>query len=406
MLVLYFQDHLTKFCVLRPLSSKRAVEVAWNLVDIFLLIGAPHILQSDNGREFTAAVVSELKEIWPDLLLVHGKPRHPQSQGSVERCNGDIKDILTSWLSDNNSTDWTVGLKFVQFMKNTSHHSGINQTPYKALFGCDPRIGLRSTTLPTEVIEKLVTEEDFESAFNFHAEDRPAAAVSADDTSAEPGHAEVSAEPVALEISAEPVALEVSAEPVAVEVASEPDAVEASSDSVTVETEPGSSTFSIQLESVHRKRARDGLMKQAERMVKRSRVINIPGKVGENVTVPVPLVDRGRGDSRNIMGVIVDRDENDLYRIAVKGGILNGKYSRNQFDLCNQILLLPTDVCQDKEISLLNAVQHESRCGGQGYLKCNCSGKSNCKTNRCKCFKAKVECNSRCHGSMTCQNKH
>ena len=68
------------------------MEVAWNLVDIFLFLGAPHILQSDNGREFTAEMVSELKEIWPDLLLVHGKPRHPQSQGSVERCNGDIKD--------------------------------------------------------------------------------------------------------------------------------------------------------------------------------------------------------------------------------------------------------------------------------------------------------------------------
>ena len=147
-------------------------------------------------------------------------------------------------------------------------------------------------------------------------------------------------------------------------------------------------------------------MKQAERMVKRSRVINVPGKVGENVTIPVPLVVRERGDSRNIMGVILDRDENDLYRIAVKGGILNGKYSRNRFDLCNQTLLLPTDVCQDKEISLRNAVQHESRCGGQEYLKCNCSGKSNCETNRCKCYKAKVECNSRCHGSMTCLNKH
>ena len=141
-------------------------------------------------------------------------------------------------------------------------------------------------------------------------------------------------------------------------------------------------------------------------MVKRSRVINIPGNVGDNVTVPVPLVDRGRGDSRNIMGVILDRDENDLYRIAVKGGILNGKFSRNQFDLCNQILLLPTDVCQDKEISLRNAVQHESKCGGPRYLKCNCSGKSNCSTNRCKCYKAKVKCNSRCHDSMTRPNKH
>ena len=85
-------------------------------------------------------------------------------------------------------------------------------------------------------------------------------------------------------------------------------------------------------------------MKQAQRMVKRSRLENVPGKIGDNVTVPVPLVDRGRGDARNIMGIILDRDDNDLYRIAVKGSILNGKYGRNQFDLCHQTLLLPKDV--------------------------------------------------------------
>ena len=59
------------------------------------------------------------------------------------------------------------------------------------------------------------------------------------------------------------------------------------------------------------------------------------GKKGDNVAVPVPLVDRGRGDARNILGVIVDKQEDtDQYRIAVKAGILNGLYSRNQFDLC------------------------------------------------------------------------
>ena len=50
--------------------------------------------------------------------MVHGRPRHPQSKGSVERANGDIKDMLISWMSDNNSQDWVVGIKFVQQIKN------------------------------------------------------------------------------------------------------------------------------------------------------------------------------------------------------------------------------------------------------------------------------------------------
>lgn len=138
--IMVYQDHLTKYCVLRPLTSKRAAEVVWQLVDNFLLLGAPQILQSDNGSEFTASVITELKVMWPDLLMVHGKPRHPESQGSVERLNCEIKDMLTAWLGDNDSTDWPTELRFVQFQKNNSYHSGIKQSPFKALFGRDAKL--------------------------------------------------------------------------------------------------------------------------------------------------------------------------------------------------------------------------------------------------------------------------
>ena len=76
---MHYQDHLAKVSILRPLKSKRAAEVAHQLTDIFLVLGAPHILQSDNSREFTANIITELKLLWPELKLVHGRPRHPQS---------------------------------------------------------------------------------------------------------------------------------------------------------------------------------------------------------------------------------------------------------------------------------------------------------------------------------------
>ncbi|XP_070206199.1 KRAB-A domain-containing protein 2-like [Littorina saxatilis] len=158
--IMVYQDHLTKFCVLRPIRSKRAVEVAAQLLDIFLVIGAPAILQSDNGTEFTANIISELKDFWPTLVLVHGKPRHPQSQGSVERANGDIKDMLVAWLADNHTQDWATGIKFVQFYKNSSHHSGIKRSPYSALFGSEASVGLTTSSLPFEVLKNLETEED------------------------------------------------------------------------------------------------------------------------------------------------------------------------------------------------------------------------------------------------------
>ena len=114
---MHYQDHLAKFSILRPLKSKRADEVAYQLTNIFLLLGAPHILQSDNGREFTANIITELKLLWPELKLVHGRPRHPQSQGSVERANADIKSMIISWTHENNNTHWSEGLRFFQFKK-------------------------------------------------------------------------------------------------------------------------------------------------------------------------------------------------------------------------------------------------------------------------------------------------
>jgi len=59
------------------------------------------VLQSDNGREFTAQVITELAFLWPELVLVNGRPRHPQSQGSLEHSNGDIKLQLMAWMRDN-----------------------------------------------------------------------------------------------------------------------------------------------------------------------------------------------------------------------------------------------------------------------------------------------------------------
>jgi IS30 family transposase len=116
-----YQDHMTKFVVLRPLKSKRATDVAMQILDIFLLFGAPNILQSDNGAEITASIISQLKDLWPECKIVHGKPRHPQNQGSVERANADIRDMTVTWMRENSCKDWQVGIKFVQFQKNLSH---------------------------------------------------------------------------------------------------------------------------------------------------------------------------------------------------------------------------------------------------------------------------------------------
>ncbi|GFS19496.1 KRAB-A domain-containing protein 2 [Elysia marginata] len=114
----------------------------------------------------------------------------------------------------------------------------------------------------------------------------------------------------------------------------------------------------------------------------RSRIELAAGQKGDNVAIPIPLVDRGRGDPRNILAVILDRSENDNYTLATKHGILKGAYSRSEFELCPEKLPLMSDVNCTTFVSLREAVVFGSRCGGQGYIKCNCSGSKKCQTNR------------------------
>jgi hypothetical protein len=80
--------------------------------------GCPLILQHDNGREFVNQVnsghcnfdllnhyftnlfiivykvIGRIKRLWPGCVIVRGRPRHPQTQGSIERANKDVEEML------------------------------------------------------------------------------------------------------------------------------------------------------------------------------------------------------------------------------------------------------------------------------------------------------------------------
>ena len=159
--LLVYQDHLTKFIVLRPLKRKTAEEVVRTLMDIFCLIGSPHILQSDNGREFkNINLATMIRELWPGCKIVHGKPRHPESQGSVERVNREIKKVLGSLMRKANDPCWVTYVPLAQHSINTSPHSTLeNRTPYRVLFGRDPVKGLEDLGIPNEIANDVITEE-------------------------------------------------------------------------------------------------------------------------------------------------------------------------------------------------------------------------------------------------------
>ncbi|KRX52056.1 KRAB-A domain-containing protein 2 [Trichinella sp. T9] len=132
--IMTYLNHFTKFCILSPLKSKRAEEVASKLLEIFLTFGASSILQSDNGRVFSYDIIAELKTCWPELKLVTGRPRHPQSQAICKR--------------------WSMGLKFAPWQIDVKIHETTGQSPFKVTFGEEPRIGLEYYVLPKSLVDE------------------------------------------------------------------------------------------------------------------------------------------------------------------------------------------------------------------------------------------------------------
>ncbi|XP_017783698.1 PREDICTED: KRAB-A domain-containing protein 2-like [Nicrophorus vespilloides] len=130
--ILHYEDCSTKFCLLRPLKTIVAVEVAYNLLDIFCILGAPGLLQSaEDGGQLASDVIEELKMMWSSLSCVsHG--------GYNRNGNGDdIKDSVVSWMRETNSTKWSEGLRFCQLRRNISPEC--RQSPYEALIRRKPK---------------------------------------------------------------------------------------------------------------------------------------------------------------------------------------------------------------------------------------------------------------------------
>ena len=51
--------------------------------------------------------------LWPEVHIINGRPRHPQSQGLVERANGILQTKLGKWMEDNHTDNWMEGLPLI-----------------------------------------------------------------------------------------------------------------------------------------------------------------------------------------------------------------------------------------------------------------------------------------------------
>jgi len=133
-----------------------------------------------------------LKKTWTDLIILNGRPRHPQTQGLVERGNQTLESALGKWMQSNNRKDWSkgkqinrliiiserllnLGLAQVVYSINTSSAQTTKKSPYELVFGQKARPDtqmwqllsgqgvLDEEELPRDFIDQLNECEDLTS---------------------------------------------------------------------------------------------------------------------------------------------------------------------------------------------------------------------------------------------------
>ena len=170
--VLTYQCNRTKYMCLKAMRTQEAPEVANSLVDVFCSIGSPPILHSNNGPKFASDVITEVKKIWPQCILVHGTSP-ADGQGVYERSRADVMFHINAWMKDNRSTKWSQGLRFIQWTMNNRKGGANRKTPYAAMFYEDARLGVQHANLPNNVIVHLRTEDDLTEALGRLSQGHP-----------------------------------------------------------------------------------------------------------------------------------------------------------------------------------------------------------------------------------------
>jgi transposase InsO family protein len=147
-------DVYSKYAKAFPLKTKSSMDVCNALESLFTTFGPPLILQSDNGKEFTNSEIKDLCERY-NVRLVHGRVRHPQTQGQVERLNQTITRSLAKNIEANGEDAkeacWIKYIDKVVYDYNIAVHSATNKSPFEIFL---KRKGFNTVLSPNYIFEE------------------------------------------------------------------------------------------------------------------------------------------------------------------------------------------------------------------------------------------------------------
>jgi len=169
--ILVVVDRLTKYAHFIAIKHPyTAASIAKTFMEnVVKLHGMPKSIVTDRDTIFVSQFWKEFFKAYK-VNLKFSTAYHPQTDGQSERVNQCLEMYLRCAIHDSPQT-WKSWLPLAELWYNTSLHSSLGCTPFKALYGHDPDLGLLPTTTQTtsvSVTEQIENREQHIQALRQH----------------------------------------------------------------------------------------------------------------------------------------------------------------------------------------------------------------------------------------------
>ena len=141
-------DHLTGFPIAVPIKNKEASTVVEAFYEkVVLEYSAPHIILSDNGKEFANETLALLCDTF-NIKHHFTSPYYPQSNGKTENFNKFLKASIRKLCQDDKQ-GWDQVLGQILMAYRCCPHTSTGESPFFLVYNRDPVLPIHKLIKPT-----------------------------------------------------------------------------------------------------------------------------------------------------------------------------------------------------------------------------------------------------------------
>eukprot|EP00731_Ephydatia_muelleri_P032771 Em0024g315a len=346
--------------------------------------------------------------------LVSGRPRHPQSEGLVERAHQTIHKKMAAEISASGmkTLPWSDWLPRIVYAMNIQVHDTTGASPYELVFGQKARTVIFPTQQNAIVLEEDLADEGIDHQA-FRSEEDANTDVEQDAQCSMSSSHQGSATQNVIDEAEDTLHAEVSAaesETIEREVLEKNDnelnGNELKCNGKRKCLREDALSTSLKHKKIRIKADRKYLSsakKMAEGYNKQHSTLSFV--IGESVSVRIPRIDRASSDLSLLPCVVVEivGGDQSLYRLRCQDGVLNVCYTAGELEKFNGSVVCTEKKWQNQRfISLREAARKQAPWNHFVSNACKC--KTGCLNRKCQCVRKNISCSTYCHKSASCSN--